>query len=129
MKLFWPWKSAVYNRERVIMARVRYSKHNQHYYLYEVTSSRLEPTVIPNCEPLLQTNFFLILNVQCLEPPKNAFEKSICISIFSNPKINFLVKFIYSDKVKKLCEIPPIIWLAVHRANNLWRFRKILWPS
>ena len=24
---------------------------------------------------------------------------------------------------------PPIIWLAVHRTNNCWRFRKILWPS
>ena len=24
---------------------------------------------------------------------------------------------------------PPIIWLAVHKTNNWWRFRKILWPS
>ena len=24
---------------------------------------------------------------------------------------------------------PPIIWLAVHRTNNWWRSRKILWPS
>ena len=25
---------------------------------------------------------------------------------------------------------PPIIWLAVHRTNNWWRFRKLfLWPS
>ena len=24
---------------------------------------------------------------------------------------------------------PPIISLAVHRTNNWWRFRKILWPS
>ena len=23
---------------------------------------------------------------------------------------------------------PQIIWLAVHRTNDLWRFRKILWP-
>ena len=23
----------------------------------------------------------------------------------------------------------PIIWLAVHRTNNWWRFHKILWPS
>ena len=23
----------------------------------------------------------------------------------------------------------PIIWLAVHRTNNWWIFRKILWPS
>ena len=24
---------------------------------------------------------------------------------------------------------PPIIWLAIHRTNNWWRFREILWPS
>ena len=24
---------------------------------------------------------------------------------------------------------PPIIWLAVHRTNNCWRFRKIFWHS
>ena len=24
---------------------------------------------------------------------------------------------------------PPIIWLAVHRTNNWWRFFKTLWPS
>ena len=36
------------------------------------------------------------------------------------------LKFIYSEKATKS---PPIIWLAVHRTNNWWRFWKILWPS
>ena len=54
------------------------------------------------------------------------------------------IKFIYSEKATKFCEIsssyilrrpqnfaksPPIIWLAVRRTNNWWRFHKILWPS
>ena len=30
---------------------------------------------------------------------------------------------------QNLAKSPLIIWLAVHRTNNWWRFRKILWPS
>ena len=30
---------------------------------------------------------------------------------------------------QNLAKYPPIIWLAVWRTNNWWRFRKILWPS
>ena len=40
-----------------------------------------------------------------------------------------ILKFIYSENAKNLAKSPPIIWLAVYRANNWWRFRKILWPS
>ena len=42
------------------------------------------------------------------------------------------IKFIYSEKATKFCKISTnylIIWLAVHRTNNWWRFRKVLWPS
>ena len=38
------------------------------------------------------------------------------------------VKFIYSEKATKFCNI-SIISLAVHRTNNWWRFRKNVWPS
>ena len=30
---------------------------------------------------------------------------------------------------KKFTKSPTNIWLAVHRTNNWWRFRKIVWPS
>ena len=40
-----------------------------------------------------------------------------------------IVKFIYSEKATKFCEISTNYLTAVHRTNNWWRFRKILWPS
>ena len=36
------------------------------------------------------------------------------------------LKFTYSEKATKSS---PIIWLAIHRTNNWWRFRKNLQPS
>ena len=40
-----------------------------------------------------------------------------------------LVKFIYFEKAKNFAKSPLIIWLAVNRTNDWWRFHKILWPS
>ena len=37
--------------------------------------------------------------------------------------------YTYSEKATNFAKYPPVIWLAVHRTNNSWRFRKILWPS
>ena len=39
-----------------------------------------------------------------------------------------MLKFIYSEKTTKFCEISPYFWLALHRTKARWRFRKILWP-
>ena len=36
---------------------------------------------------------------------------------------------IFWEGHKNFAKSPPIIWLAVHRTNNWWRFCKILWPS
>ena len=47
----------------------------------------------------------------------NYFKKQCSSSSF--------LKFIYSDKATKFCEISTNFWLAVHRTNNWWRFRKI----
>ena len=40
-----------------------------------------------------------------------------------------LLKFIYSEKPIRFCEILPYFWLALHRTKVRWRFRKILWSS
>ena len=39
------------------------------------------------------------------------------------------VKFIYSEKATKFCEISTVSKLIVNRTNLRWRFRKNLWPS
>ena len=39
-----------------------------------------------------------------------------------------LVKFIYSKKATKFCEIFTLLLTTVHTVKR-WRFRKILWPS
>ena len=40
------------------------------------------------------------------------------------------LKFIYSEKASKFCEIfTPYFWLVLHRTKVRWMFRKILWPS
>ena len=39
------------------------------------------------------------------------------------------IKFIYSEKATKFCEIFTLIWVAVHRTKVRRRFRKIVWPS
>ena len=39
------------------------------------------------------------------------------------------VKFVYSEKVTKFCEISTVDWSLLHRTNLRWRFRKNLWPS
>ena len=36
------------------------------------------------------------------------------------------IKFIYSEKATKFCEI---FWLQYIQSKVMWRFRKILWPS
>ena len=40
-----------------------------------------------------------------------------------------LLNIIYSEKATKFFKISINYFLAVHRINNWWRFRKILWPS
>ena len=40
-----------------------------------------------------------------------------------------LLKLIILRRPQHFAKSPPIIWLALHRTNNWWRFRKILGPS
>ena len=40
-----------------------------------------------------------------------------------------LVKFIYSEKATKFCEISTVDLTITTLTNLQWRFRKILWPS
>ena len=44
------------------------------------------------------------------------------------PTIRFLLKFIYSEKATKFCEL-TYFWLQYIRSKVRGRFRKILWPS
>ena len=44
------------------------------------------------------------------------------------PKITWPLKFIYSEKVTKFCEITTVDLSYVVRSNLHWRFCKILWP-
>ena len=55
----------------------------------------------------------------------------MCYILCSHHKMTswILIKFIYSEKATKLCEISTLLWLAMHRAKIRWRFRKIFWPS
>ena len=39
------------------------------------------------------------------------------------------VKFIYSEKATKFCEISYLLLLQYTQSKVRWRFRKILWPS
>ena len=52
----------------------------------------------------------------------------ICLVYFSFS--NFCKVHMYIlRRPQNFAKSPPIIWLAVHRTNNLWRFCKILLPS
>ena len=42
---------------------------------------------------------------------------------------NKLIKFIYSEKATKICEISTLLCLQVLQTKVRWRFRNILWPS
>jgi hypothetical protein len=59
-----------------------------------------------------------------------------CIVLNALPQFQILkeiywlmLKFIYSEKATKFCEIPPYVCLYVQLTKVKWRFRKILWPS
>ena len=39
------------------------------------------------------------------------------------------VKYIYSEKATKFCEIFPLLLTSVHTVKSKGRFRKVLWPS
>ena len=42
---------------------------------------------------------------------------------------NLQLKSIYSEKATKFCEISTVDLSYVSVVPDLWRFRKILWPS
>ena len=48
-----------------------------------------------------------------------------CLSV----QVTFELKFIYSDKTTKFCEISTVDLSYVCQSNLQWRFHKILWPS
>ena len=50
--------------------------------------------------------------------------EALVYKMFWKHLVKSLLKFIYSEKATKFCEIFPL-----HRAQVNWRFCKILWPS
>ena len=53
---------------------------------------------------------------------------AIWIFVYWNGR-SLLLKFIYSEKATKFCEISTVDLSYILQSNLWWRFRKIMWPS
>ena len=52
-----------------------------------------------------------------------------CHKLLKSRKEYYVLKFVYSEKATKFCEISSYFCLLYIQTKVMWRFRKILWPS
>ena len=84
------------------------------------------------CRKYTQCYQVLILSKLFSHSNQSLSENGIChflLSIGHNGWAAIELKFIYSEKATKFCEIFPLLLTTVHTAKARERFRKILWPS
>ena len=90
------------------------------------TPNNLGPSVIISMLALFCRGLKLVIRAYWLfDPPEHFFQ----FSPLHFEKDRPIIKFIYSEKATKFCEIFTLLLSYVVPVKVRWRFRKILWPS